>query len=95
MTEDNEKYRLQARYLKEKDLSATEVIAILRADGATQMGTVYALKMEFGMTLSEADSAVLFSSTWADQLEATLELRESFVSVLENYDALSEEFQEG
>lgn len=92
MAEENEKYWLQAKYLKEKGLSATEVIPILRASGASQMTTVRALVNEFEMALPDADHAVLFSSTWADQLEGTLELRELAADVMDNYEFLADEF---
>lgn len=60
-----------------------QVISLLRAQGANQMATVYALRTEFDLPLAEADSLVLHSPDWADQLEATSALRDDFFDAIE------------
>ena len=72
-----------ARNWKSQGHSAEQVISLLRAQGATQIATVYALKTEFELPLAEADSLVLHSSDWADQLEATSALRDGFFDAIE------------
>ena len=72
-----------ARNWKSQGHSAEQVISLLRAQGATQIATVYALKTEFELPLAEADSLVLHSSDWADRFEATLALRDDFFDAIE------------
>ncbi len=72
-----------ARNWKSQGHSAEQVISLLRAQGANQMATVYALKTEFELPLAEADSLVLHSPDWADRLEATSALRDDFFDAIE------------
>ncbi|MEY3441730.1 MAG: hypothetical protein RLZZ519_11 [Bacteroidota bacterium] len=72
-----------ARKLKSEGHSAEHVISLLRAQGASQMATVFALKTESALPLAEADTLVLNSPDWADRLEATLVLRDNFFDAIE------------
>jgi hypothetical protein len=70
------------RKWKTQGHSAEQVISLLRAQGAAQIAIIYALKTEYEIPLAEADSLVLHSASWADQLEATLALRKQFKAAM-------------
>ena len=72
-----------ARNWKSQGHSEQQVISLLRAQGATQIATVYALRTEFELPLAEADSLVLHSPDWADRFEATLALRDDLFDAIE------------
>jgi hypothetical protein len=68
----------EVRTLADSGADLEDAIAHLRAAGCHQVESIKVLREVYGISLRDADEAILSSETWADLLEETLELRDAF-----------------
>jgi len=67
----------------ERGLSTDEILAVLRAAGATPLPSMKVLRNTTGIGLGEAKRLVWLSPVWADELPAHVRLEDELLAALD------------
>ena len=74
-----------------KDGQIEAALKLMREAGLSQVACLRACREVLDLSLAEADHMVLYSETWADQLENNFRLRDAFLEALDELDAQDKE----
>ena len=71
-----------AQPMLERGFTTEEILARLRASGATPIDSLKVLRRLFGIDLARAKEIIDSSDTWADMREATEEIRRTAIKAI-------------